>query len=310
MDVFSLCIPWILMALFILSLVLLVLKKRILGLTFILLSIFVNWQYRCISTNIHFHEDTDNALTVLSFNGNLSPLNDSSQERRHAIVDLIRDINPDIFFITENFYYAKDVIHDELREIYPYATALIYCVGNKVYSKYPIQIDTLFSNNHMAYGITYCRIDYPVSPIDVFGVHLSSNNYNERMEYMTPANVDTRIHAETYLKNIENASEYRKSEALLIKDVIVSRSDSLPILVMGDFNDVSGSPTLNIIESIGIKDAWWKGGFGYGSTIHDPLPFRIDHIMYSDRLKLINIKRIKSKGISDHDALIASFSIK
>lgn len=51
------------------------------------------------------------------------------------------------------------------------------------------------------------------------------------------------------------------------------------------------------------------GGFGYGSTIHHPLSFRIDHILYSDRLRLRSVGRVKARGLSDHDALVASFDL-
>lgn len=50
-----------------------------------------------------------------------------------------------------------------------------------------------------------------------------------------------------------------------------------------------------------------KGGLGYGATIHYPLPYRIDHIMYNDRLRLKSIRKIDAKGLSDHDALVAEF---
>lgn len=78
-------------------------------------------------------------------------------------------------------------------------------------------------------------------------------------------------------------------------------------IIMGDFNDVSGSKPLNILEDAGFKDAWWDGGFGYGATIHHPLPFRIDHIMYNDGVELVEIKKVDSNGLSDHDALVATF---
>ena len=79
---------------------------------------------------------------------------------------------------------------------------------------------------------------------------------------------------------------------------------------MGDFNDVCVSKPLKILEDSGFKDAWWVGGFGYGATIHHPLPFRIDHIMYNEGLELVEIKKVDSEDISDHDALLAKFIIK
>ena len=52
-----------------------------------------------------------------------------------------------------------------------------------------------------------------------------------------------------------------------------------------------------------------KGGFGYGATIHHPLPYRIDHILYGAGLKLKGIKKRDTRDISDHDALVAVFDL-
>ena len=88
---------------------------------------------------------------------------------------------------------------------------------------------------------------------------------------------------------------------------------------MGDMNDISGSYTLRRIEaaellrqgSAELADAWWKGGFGYGTTYHDPgLRLRLDHILYDeDRLTLSDIKVIDTDA-SDHNALVDGFRIE
>ena len=43
------------------------------------------------------------------------------------------------------------------------------------------------------------------------------------------------------------------------------------------------------------------------AQLHYPLPYRIDHIMYNDRLRLKSIKKIDAEGLSDHDVLVAEF---
>lgn len=53
-----------------------------------------------------------------------------------------------------------------------------------------------------------------------------------------------------------------------------------------------------------------KGGFGLGGTRKVlGFPFRIDHILYGVGFELKNVKRLQSNGISDHDAIVASFDI-
>lgn len=41
--------------------------------------------------------------------------------------------------------------------------------------------------------------------------------------------------------------------------------------------------------------------------IHKPLPYRIDHIMFSEQFKLQKIEIVSSEGLSDYDALYAEF---
>ena len=67
---------------------------------------------------------------------------------------------------------------------------------------------------------------------------------------------------------------------------------------------------MNAFGMMDMKDAWWHGGFGYGATIHKPLPYRIDHILYSTDITLNGIKIMEKNGLSDHDGLIADFSHK
>lgn len=70
-----------------------------------------------------------------------------------------------------------------------------------------------------------------------------------------------------------------------------------------------GSPCMKVFAEAGLRDAWWESGLGYGATIHEPLPYRIDHLMYGNGLKLKGIEKVCSKGLSDHDALVAEFEI-
>lgn len=243
----------------------------------------------------------------MSFNCNLSPKNAGILEQRAKTVELIKTESPEVIFVTENFIKIKDSLWLALNDIYPYHTSRNSSVGNYIYSKYPIISDTVFKENGIPYGISICEIKYKDSTIDIFGCHLSSNNYNEHMEYMTPDSVNNRHEVKTYLKNIIVAGKHRQLEA---KTIIDFHDSSRATIIMGDFNDVCGSPTLEIFENAGFKDAWWEGGLGYGATIHHPLPFRIDHIMYNDKLMLKSVKKIDANGISDHDALQGTFIIK
>lgn len=307
MELISLFVPCFLLILLLTSVFLLFIHKWQIGICGLIICGCLNWMASCWTLSIpSFHDETE-TLKVMSFNCNLSPKNAEILEQRAKTVELIKSESPEVIFLTENFFKIKDSLWLALNDIYPYHTSRNSSVGNYIYSKYPILSDTVFKEKGIPYGISICEIKYKDSTIDIFGCHLSSNNYNEHMEYMTPDSVNNRHEIKTYLKNILAAGKHRQLEA---KTIIDFHDSSRATIIMGDFNDVCGSPTLEIFENAGFKDAWWEGGLGYGATIHHPLPFRIDHIMYNDKLMLKSVKKIDANGISDHDALQGTFIIK
>ena len=142
--------------------------------------------------------------------------------------------------------------------------------------------------------------------IAIRGCHLVSNNYTIESKYITPDSINSCSTFLQYVNDIEFAYSQRVKEAENLA-FDVSKVET-PIIVLGDMNDVGGSKTIRQIEALGLKDAWWEGGCGYGATIHKPIPYRIDHILFSSRLKLNNVKVVSSEGLSDHDAVFAKFS--
>lgn len=307
MELIALFAPCLLLFIFIVSFILLFVHKWRWGVCGLIFCACVNlWTYCLAISPPSFHNESK-TLKVMSFNSNLTAKNENVLELRARTIELIKSRTPDIVFLTENFIKKEDSVWLELKKIYPYCISKYSYVGNSVYSKFPIYVDTLFQEKDVPYGINHCKISYKNCYIDIFGCHLSSNNYNENMEYMTPDSVNNRHEIRSYLKNILAAGKHRQLEA---RGIIDFHDKSKPTIIMGDFNDVCGSPTLRLFENAGFKDAWWEGGFGYGATIHHPLPYRIDHIMYNDKLKLRSIRKIDAEGISDHDALVAEFSLR
>lgn len=312
MELVALSIPWLLVIVIASAIVLLAIKKWKLSFSFLFFVLICNWYCETMPINIGSTDnDVPDALTVMSFNCNLPPALRYDTHRRNDLVKLIDDVSPDIFFLTENYVFWEDSLWIAIQDQYPYRTRQYNFLGNYFYSKYPI-FEEIEYDGRSKHNIL-CQIDYNGFKINLFGVHFSSNNYNASAEYLTPDSVQTRHDIRAYLRNILNAGKLRREEArqvVVTIDSLKRQGSSIPTLVMGDFNDVGGSPTLRILESSGLKDAWWKGGVGYGSTIHKPLPYRIDHIMYDDQLELESIRKINTDKISDHHALVAKFGIK
>lgn len=157
------------------------------------------------------------------------------------------------------------------------------------YSKYDIDsisaIDTWTSKGKKALNNSV-RVNTPKGIVTIVGCHLSSGR-----------------------KNYWEGKKNRSREADSIYQFIIS--EDRPVIAIGDFNDISGSYVIKRLKASGLKDAWWEGGCGHGSTFHGyGLLLRIDYILYDDiHLQLKNVKVIDT-DYSDHNALIARFSFK
>lgn len=108
-----------------------------------------------------------------------------------------------------------------------------------------------------------------------YSSHLTSNNYNSSNQYRRPDCVNIFDKHKEYIIDIGLASEQRTGEVNAIINDAKSKSMSI---ILGYFNDVSGSKPLDELENLGFNNAWWQRGCGYGATIHKPFPFCIDNI--------------------------------
>lgn len=159
-------------------------------------------------------------------------------------------------------------------------------------------------------------VSYP--NLRLFCCHLASNNTFKNEDgsvfYMTPDSLSDINSLKYYLENYSSVSEVRHEQ---VHNICDSLKVGIPTIIMGDMNDLGGSETLRHLKKAGFRDAWWTGGLGYGATYHEPLPFRIDHIYYSPELRLHDIRILRSADwgtesvpLSDHDALVATFSFR
>ena len=111
-----------------------------------------------------------------------------------------------------------------------------------------------------------------------------------------------------YWRNYKVGKRIRDYEAENVRRFIdAARAEGKPVIVAGDLNDWCGSDCLNTLMGDDLKDAWWEGGNGFGWTYFGwHLRLRLDHILYSDELELVDVKVIDTK-LSDHKPLKAKF---
>lgn len=302
----ALSYPFIILILLIGSAFALFKRRFIIGIVLIAVSLLLNYYAKVFAVN--FPETNDNlrdGFKVMTFNINGSEIDDDGDIE--TLFNLIVRQDADILFLAEDFEPVREKLNARLMNLYPYSTygQKTDWGGHYFYSKYPLGIVEHIDIDSNRFSFCFhCKMAYGQDSINIFGCHLASNNYKLQAPSIRPENINGISSFCEYLKNIESAIKQRMEEVV---GVTKHPDFNKMSIVLGDLNDVSGSKPLKDLENAGLKDAWWEKGLGYGATISHPLPFRIDHIMYREGLKLNSIKKIDSQGLSDHDALVAIF---
>ena len=300
----ALTYPWIITVCF-LAAIIIALKKHvwIVG-GLVVVGFLLNWLSECFAFSLMSNNEICGKRTVRVMAWNIDG-SEYDSLKVAKIADVINKHKPDVIFLSEDFDKTGICLDSLLKKNYPYSSNMV-CSGHQFYSNYMLDsirvVDVEGYDNPLRIHVS---VMVKGQIIDIYGCHLASNNYSASHVDFHLDQVNDHHDAKQYLKNIRDASRLRKLEAqAIIKDVTERAT-----IIMGDFNDVSGSPALRAFKAAGFHDAWWKGGLGYGATIHYLLPYRIDHIMYNDKLTLKSIRKIDAKGLSDHDALVAEFRI-
>lgn len=256
------------------------------------------------------NSDDKSDIKLLTFNINAS--GENFEDRMNGIVELIERETPDVLFLSEMYTpynHYDNQLDSILNNSFPYSSYKKKSEwGNVFYSKYPIDSVEIV-------GITVGKsqplvtIDVKDRTIAVLGCHLSSNNYVDSKTKIEVDSVSNKADVKQYFKTIEKGYQLRKQDVDSICSYLACL-DKTHLIVIGDMNDVGGSYSIRTLKSLGLHDAWWKGGFGLGGTRKVlGFPFRIDHILYGSGFDLKNVKRLQSDGISDHDAIVANFDI-
>ena len=258
----------------------------------------LNLQIELIALNFRKSYEESN-FSVLTWNVHCE--DGACAERQVEIANLIVNTGADFVLLNEYNQDNCGIIDSILRKTYLY-TEEIHShqnCGDIFYSKKRLHNSgNLYFPEKGRYVHTIeATVVVDEDSVHIYGVHLASNNKTDGAE-------STFIqHYERYL----NAQKERIFETGWIKTVI-SKSSTKSI-VLGDFNDLSYSAPCDSLKDIGLLDAWWEGGFGYGTTFHDGfMRLRIDHIFYSPEMKLCSVEIIET-DLSDHNPIVARFNI-
>lgn len=299
---FALTYPWIIIVCFCAAIIVALKKHFWIAGGLVVVGFLLNWLSECFAFSLISNKEICEKRTVRVMAWNIDG-SEYDSLKVSEIADVIHKYKPDVIFLSEDFDKIGACLDSLLKKNYPYSSNQFYS-GHVFYSNYSLDsirvVEVEDYDNPLRIHV---RMMVKGQKIDIYGCHLASNNYTASQVDFHLDQVNDHHDAKQYLKNIRDASRLRELEAQAIIKDMTGRAT----IIMGDFNDVGGSPALRAFKTAGFYDAWWKGGVGYGATIHHPLPYRIDHIMYNDKLRLKSIRKIDAKGLSDHDALMAEF---
>lgn len=279
-------------------------------------------------------------LRVLEYNicakGEYYPIHDDS------FIDYILGFDADVLFLPENTAGVVPHLEDTLKQLYPYSVHSFdeyesqknaYC-DYTLYCRYPLSnyrnysidnqqliqehpyLDSLsvirMGHHFMAYEAT---ANINGRDVTLLHVHMRSNSYDTAK---TEAE-SRRGKADRIYQRLLMGYAFRDAEARAVADSL--RDCPTPLLICGDFNDLSGSRSIRTMQDCRhdnvhpahrdrLKDAWWEGGQGFGFTFADQhLRLRLDHILYSKEFKLQAVEVFKSH-YSDHRPLVADFVLE
>ncbi len=304
-----LLVPTIIVLLLIFSIISFIRRSLIAGAIFLIAALLINIHTETyplhlsyFTNSISHQKKDDQQIRILTYN-----IKYNSDYLRHnkdslnSIMQFFKQQNADILILPESrLKSTSKTLFNQLDEIYPYSICSDYSgkdfyIETFVFSRYTI-------NNARQYGQHYIyemTVNLPSEKTaKLIACHLESNQSNSSLN-----------RGEGILGNIRNGYNQRARESQMICDSLKDYHG--PIIIAGDFNDISGSESLNLLQdNLELNDAWWNSGFGYGTTsISKNLYFRLDHILYSNHFKttLIDIPNV---NFSDHYPIITELQLQ
>lgn len=266
----------------------------------------INQKFEIIAFNTFFGFD-DADLKVMTWNVHCS--NGADCVRQQKIAETILQEDADFVLLNEFYQDSCQVIDSMLQTKYAYMEEYQshQKCGDIFYSKRQMS-----NSGHVWIPIVgksiqtiKATIAVGSDSVQVFGMHMASNSGDGSA---IANGVDSLKKIKSFYQRYKLVQESRVFQAQWTKKNVME--SCCPVIAMGDMNDFNCSAPLDTLVGAGLTDAWWEGGTGYGCTFHTGwMRLRIDHIMHSDGLELMDVKVIPT-DLSDHNPVVAGFKIK
>jgi len=279
----------------------------------------------CIAWNTpDIAEEGKKEFTVMSFNARLFGVYWSKKhEIRDSIFAMLKSENADVICFQEFYQSEQDPAYDNrgalmkklgmkhFHERFTHATSGKEYFGVSIFSKYPIIYKGAIpfegdANNFCIF------VDLKVGndTVRVYDGHLASIRFqtedyalfDERSQTQ-----DVEDGAMRVAKLLRRGFRKREAQALKLSESVAE--SPYPVVLCGDFNDTPVSYCYNVLTD-DLNDTFVEKGNGLGNTHIGKIPavLRIDYILTSPKIDVLQYKRISQK-LSDHHPIKVKMAI-
>ncbi|WKS95279.1 endonuclease/exonuclease/phosphatase family protein [Riemerella columbina] len=267
-------------------------RKR--GLLFLLSSVLMITPIRRWVNYSPQQKVASSAYKILSFN-----IKNGAQGTLN-IKNFIDDQDPDVVILQESVAYR------EKQERLPYRDKIDLLT---FYSKTPIlrsgRILEHEDNGYAAYIDT--QINHQT--VRIINIYLKPFELNKAM--VKPSkNLDiTEEKAKGLLKRFIPVFKAHQNQVEQIRKAV--ETSPYPVILGGDFNAVPNSYEYYHLTAAPLQDSFLAQGNGLGTSFHDyKIPIRIDYLLFSPKFEIQHFDTDRSRQISDHYPIIATFQLK
>ena len=239
-----------------------------------------------------------NKLNILSFNVRLFNLyedKDSQKNIPETISSYLKKEDPDVLCLQE---YNKEMKIDFSG--YPYNYIHFRgknILGHAIFSKYPLTNTYSFDFDHSYNNTISADIVKGPDTLRIYNLHLQSLSIKASVSYLQ------EVDNEVLRKRITTRFIKQQEQ---VETILDHKSKSKhPVIISGDFNNTPFSYVYHKVSE-NMNDAFVEAGNGIGTTyLFENYPMRIDYILASQELEILDFKTIK-KTFSDHYPITAT----
>lgn len=246
---------------------------------------------------------------LLTYNTHMRVFSGLDHPEKNEMLNYLKDSGADILCLQEFIpptEKAARIVNRYLSN-YPYHHQYRMVKGNGLglYSRYPIlSVEPVRYTTRFANGSVVYRLLVGTDTLLVVNNHLETNQISDHdkevyQDLLKGKKENSRTGSKHLLKKLAQATAVRGPQADSVAQAI-RRSGQQYVVACGDFNDSPVSYAHRVIGE-GLDDAFAEAGWGLGTTYNQSyMYFRIDHILVSPSLRVVQCEVDRSIRLSDH----------